>query len=136
MKHFDMSGTGNLVKSIRLHTDLPITVLFQHPSPSVDPKSRNAIRAAGKDCVEGLLYKSIQEVAIDFDFKQGANCWSDEALCSAFGFKSEVVRVSKANIICSEEGNMVNHPVFGNVPRVGWAHMKKGVEKAMTITTK
>ena len=136
MKHFDMAGTGNLIKSIRHHTHLPITVLFQHPSPSTDTKSRNAIRAAGSGCVEALFSKSIQEVAIVFDFKDRANCWSEKEVCSAFGFNMNVVKVSKENVICSEEGTIVCHPVFGNISRVGWAHMKKGVEKAITVTAK
>jgi hypothetical protein len=56
--------------------NLPIAVLFQHPSPSTEPKSINAISTAVKDCMTALDTKIVYFVHFIYDYHELNNSWT------------------------------------------------------------
>ena len=139
--HHNMaSGLHELVKSISVAVNLPIVILFQHPSPSKDKSSRSAIAAAAKSCIAGLIDLSVDSVYFVHDCHPSAtkNCWSSHELKSVALSKcanSDVamVNATEPSMICAMNEDAVSHPVFGNVQRSGWAKTKKGVEMSFHI---
>jgi hypothetical protein len=59
---------------------LPIIVLFQHPSPSPEKSSRNAIATASKDCMHALVSCYIEKIHYVFDYNPSKNTWSGDKL--------------------------------------------------------
>lgn len=141
--HYDMSnGLFDLLYVIKKKTFLPVLVLFQHPSPSLDPTSRKRLAVASKDCVMALEKKHVD--AIHFVYDQSPlclkTCWNSHDLqglvkleCGSEVWKT--ISISSPTVISM--GNIgVIHPIFGDIPRVGWASMKKGNEVAFCIKRK
>ena len=137
--HFDMNvGLGNLLESLSVHK-LPIVVLFQHPSPSPQPKSRNAIARASLHCIEGLLSGFVCSIHYVFDHNESTHSWTFQELSNLAVSKCN--DVTKASISVSNEATIsqfedteVNHPVYGMVNRNGWALMKKGEERTFNLS--
>ena len=129
-----------LLNNIYTITKLPILVLFQHPSPSVNHTSRVGLSVASRDCVSTLTQKNINSVHFVYDShcNTDKNFWHGAELkeLSLSQCKREVLSkicVSCTMTISPVDAMHVKHPVFGNSPRSGWALMKKGCERTFSI---
>lgn len=134
-------GVTNLISNIHAATDLPIVVLFQHPSPTKDTVSRSAISAASKECISALLTGYLASLYFVYDVNESKNAWTTKELkraaisrCSSVDL--EAIQVTDAVITSQLDDENAMHPVFGNVKRSGWAMLKRGVEMAFQITAK
>lgn len=131
---FDMGkGLLTYIRKLYAATDVPIVLLFQHPSPSANSKNTNSFATATNDCALALSLGLIKSVFFVFDHHKTKNCWtgkSIQALCKSkwsSTLKSSV-KMSPVTCICEQDQIQVNHPVFGIVQRAGWAKMKAGQE--------
>jgi len=140
LHYFDMSkGLLQLLNTLSSRCHLPIIVLFQHPSPSPEKTSRNAIATASKDCMHALVSGYIEEIHYVFDYNPSKNTWSGDklqALTHSLCEKHIIDNTCSSHIqTISQNGDeTVHHPIFGVVNRRGWALMKKGHEMAFVIT--
>eukprot|EP00804_Cyclotella_cryptica_P023294 CCRYP_000465-RA/>CCRYP_000465-RA protein AED:0.00 eAED:0.00 QI:492/1/1/1/0/0/2/21/294 len=140
LHYFDMSkGLLQLLNTLSSRRHLPIIVLFQHPSPSPEKTSRNAIATASKDCMHALVSGYIEEIHYVFDYNPSKNTWSGDklqALTHSLCEKHIIDNTCTSHTqTISENGDeTVCHPIFGVVNRRGWALMKKGHEMAFVIS--
>ena len=118
---------------------MPIIVLFQHPSPSPEKTSRNAIATASSDCMHALISGYIAEIHYVFDYNPSKNTWSGDKLQALVHSLCEQHIIDNTctlhSLTISENGDeTVCHPIFGAVDRSGWALMKKRHEMAFVIS--
>ena len=139
--HFDMGkNLLELITNIRAACLLPIDILFQHPSPSLDTKSRNVIACAATDCMSALMSEIISSVHFVFDQHETGTSWTYESLrhCCFSRNKAKQMKnsllVSNVSCIANDDDLSVNHPLFGIVQKGGWAKMKRGKEMTYFIT--
>lgn len=142
--HFDMSkGLFQLIKLLSSHVDIPISVLFQHPSPSPETRNINAISTAVADCVDALRADLITSCHFVYDSHNSKHTsdWDSkriQSLCNSnipIIYREHIV-MSSASLISALGENKVNHPLFGTIGRVGWAKMKGGEEWCFQIMNK
>ena len=126
-----------LLELIAGKTTARLQVLFQHPSPSL--VTRNSISCAGRDCAKAMLGGIISRVDFVFDFHPSKNSWNGQSLLDTFlascddqDIKNKLF-VSELTSIAEINCNGVDHPVFGDITRLGWAKMKKGTEQWVYI---
>ena len=137
--HNMQQGLFSLLKEIRHRVDMPVAVLFQHPSPTGD---NNAIALASKDCVQALLQGACTQIHYVYDshLSKKKTFWKGNQLkqlsLSRCEDLSESLTVTDPVTISDANECMVEHPVFGHVKKSGWALMKKGSETTFSITKK
>ena len=92
--------------------------------------SRDALATATKDCIDALIDASIDIIhfVYDYNMKLGKTSWQSDQLQRLAKSKcgnSELAKitVSDAQIVADRDSNLVQHPLFGSVPRGGWAQM-------------
>ena len=75
-------GLLDIVSAIHRALDLPVLLLFQHPSPSKDQAHRQALAVATRDSVVGLTSMLVSAVHYVHDTSTSTtqNCWPTEAL--------------------------------------------------------
>ena len=140
LHYFDMSkGLLQLLNSLSSRCHLPIIVLFQHPSPSPEKTSRNAIATAYKDCMHVLVSGYMEEIHYVFDYNPSKNTWTGDKLQALTHSLCEkhiidITCTSHTQTISENGDETVRHPIFGVVNRRGWALMKKGHEMAFVIS--
>jgi hypothetical protein len=68
----------DFVRLVQLASNLPVILLFQHPSPSADEKSRKALQKAVYDSAKSLQlgYSSSIYFVFDCNSTVGKNTWS------------------------------------------------------------
>ena len=140
-RHHDMAnGLLQLFTNIYTITKLPMLVLFQHPSPSLNHKSRVGLSVASRDCVFALTQQVINSVHFVYDAHRNTakNFWHGDELkeLSLSLCKRELlsnISVSCTTTISPIDATHVKHPIFGHSPRNGWALMKKGCERIFSI---
>ena len=141
--HFDMSkGLFHLIESLSSNVNVPISILFQHPSPSQETRNITAISISVADCVEALKADLITSCHFVYDcHKKSKSHWNSnqiQSLCKSnipIKYQKQIV-MSSASLISSLGEEKVNHPLFGMIRRVGWAKMKGGEEWCFRITKK
>lgn len=138
--HHNMKdGLMGILKCIKTKTSLPIHVLFQHPSPTGGTESREAIAYATAECAQAMLDHIIDSIHYVHDFNTcGKTCWKENELQRACLAKCKpsqrsLLCISTPTVVCEPDSTRVDHPLFGAVPRCGWAIMKKGYEIAFSI---
>ena len=137
----DMSmGLYFLLEKIGTITQLPVTVLFQHPSPTISP---NKLSIAARDCFRAVANNVIQNVHFVYDVHMNPNkhYWKYEHMMAilseqcSLSVLSQIV-ISSEETIADMDSWIVKHPVFGQVPHRGWALMKKGKEVTFSVIRK
>ena len=140
LHYFDMSnGLLQLLNILSSRCHLPIIVLFQHPSPSPEKTSRNAIATASTECMHALVSGYIEEIHYVFDYNPSKNTWSGDKLQALAQSLCEQHIIENTctsdTLTISENGDeTVCHPIFRVVDRRGWTLMKKGHERAFVIS--
>ena len=139
-RHDMSNGLYALLKQLRNSTALPLVVLFQHPSPTMN---QYKLSIASHDCFRALTDNVVQSVHYVYDRhpNPSKNFWKYNSL---FGtIKAQCTPQSLDHILFSQERTIseigdhhVQHPVFGQVPRVGWAALKKGIEVSFYVVKK
>ena len=146
--HNMKEGLRTLLHAIKSQTNLPVHVLFQHLAPSSDPtskagkKSRDVIASASKDCISALQEKMVESVHYVYDYNSSSSktTWKGDDLKRLATSKCDPSVLGKLEVtnpvtICGIDEDQVNHPLFGVIPRCGWALLKKGgCEMAFSIT--
>ena len=142
-KHDMNQPLSPILSSFKVMTKLPIIVLFQHPSPSKEVKSRDAIARASLDCISCLASETVQSVNFVYDGHPDPrkNCWRGNRLRNHCISKCSVLDLDKVVlsdpvIICTMKDRHFNHPIFGPIDRRGWASMKQGNEVTFHIVKK
>jgi len=135
----------HLLTHIGLSTHLPVVVLFQHPSPSKQCKSQIDFISASRDCISAIMNGFIKSIHYVYDHnpRPGSTSWSKDKIVSSILTSWELGVAISQDLFYSEErtiGEMnldtVDHPLFGVVPRSGWAGFKcRSLEKTFSITT-
>ncbi len=131
-----------LLYQVQQATRLPLVVLFQHPSPSNDSKSRGNLFGAIDACIKSLLSGVIVGIHFIFDcrpnYLSSGKCWNKMELeCHIRStYQSELMQFTckETKKICEYGETMIEHPTFGFVERKGWALMKKGEEYCFCIS--
>ena len=140
---FDFANGGDLHYLLGLlkksYPSNEIQVLFMHPSPGMD--ERNTYALAGKQCIDSLKKKYITSVFFVYDIlksnsKKKTNCWSYKSLLECFLSltNSEKLKISESCIISEKKQDTMQHPIFNNIRRKGWAAVRKGEEHCFFIT--
>lgn len=120
---------------------IPKVLLFQHPSPSPEVKSRTALKTAILESSISLKLGYVSSIHFVFDHNStvGKNTWSYHQLSKLVRESMEESQtsfsISEENILSSQNDDYVNHPVFGEISKVGWALMKKGGSEIGFIVT-
>jgi len=130
----------SLLEKIGTITQLPVTVLFQHPSPSISPIK---LSIAARDCFRAVANNVIQNVHFVYDVHMNPkkHYWKYEHMMAilseqcSLSILSQIV-ISSEETISDEDSGVVKHPVFGQVPHRGWALMKKGKEMTFSVIKK
>lgn len=142
ISHHNMQdGVYHVLESVCATYSVPVVVLFQHPSPARDGANRWALCSAGKDCISCLLSGHVNEIHFVFDYVQGRNCWTKASLEKAFTKQCMPdmiadILVSEPHVVSETGSKKVEHPVFGAIPRAGWADMKSGQEVSFCIMSR
>lgn len=137
--HDMRDGLLKILSSIHSSTDLPVFVLFQHPSPTSNKLSCEGLATASSECISALRQNFIEGIHFVYDchLDPKKTQWKGDSLknlsLSECGDTSDLL-VSDTKIICDTQESTVEHPVFGTVPRCGWALLKRGIEKSFAIT--
>ena len=128
-----------------LHQRIPgieKVILFQHPSPSPEIKSRNALETALHESSISLKMKYASSIHFVFDYnnKVGKNTWSYDELSNLVRVSMDEesqtsFSISKKAILSSPSKDYVKHPIFGKTSKVGWALMKTGGSEIGFIVT-
>ena len=77
-----------------------------------------------------------------FDYNPSKNTWSPQSLKDAFlkginGSGIEAgIKLHPHKVISEPNSKSVQHPVFGDTERFGWARMRKGQDVAIMIEKK
>ncbi len=125
----------DFVRLVQLASNLPVILLFQHPSPSADEKSRKALQKAVYDSAKSLQlgYSSSIYFVFDCNSTVGKNTWSYLTLTnfvtrSIRSLLSESVSfvISDEETLASPSDNEVDHLIFGKIDKLGWALKKSG----------
>ena len=130
----------SLLEKIGTITQLPVTVLFQHPSPSISPIK---LSIAARDCFLAVANNVIQNVHFVYDvhLNPKKHYWKYERMMAILAescplsILSQIV-ISSEETISDVDSVVVKHPVFGQVPHLGWASMKKGKEMTFSVIKK
>ena len=136
--YFDFSnGLYELLERISSKTDTRIQVIFQHPSPS--PESKQSFSSAGYACAKALLDDIIFRVDFVFDYEPTRNTWDEHSLFNSFlaNCSLEIRKklfLSQSKLISDIDSSIVDHPVFGDTTRLGWAKMRRGTEQWLHVT--
>lgn len=133
---FDYShGLFDFVRLVQLAANLPVILLFQHPSPSADEKSRQALQTAVYESAKSLQlgYSSSIYFIFDCNSTVGKNTWSYLTLTkfviqSIRSLQSEYESfvISDEETLSSPSDTEVDHLIFGKIDKVGWAQKKSG----------
>ena len=114
-----------------------IRVLMQHPNPSLDEKNQynmSCLFVSLKMCLELCI---ILDITFVYDFSHKRNTWSISKLLTLFMNNIDEKSVSQYSVgeekIISLKGCNVDHPLFGNINRYGWASMKKSDEYTFSM---
>jgi len=136
----------DFVRLVQLASNLPVILLFQHPSPSADEKSRKALQKAVYDSAKSLQlgYSSSIYFVFDCNSTVGKNTWSYLTLTnfvtrSIRSLLSESVSfvISDEETLSSPSDNEVDHLIFGKIDKLGWALKKSGgSEVGFSLKTK
>jgi hypothetical protein len=137
----------DFVRLVQLASNLPVILLFQHPSPSADEKSRKALQKAVYDSAKSLQlgYSSSIYFVFDCNSTVGKNTWSYLTLTnfvtrSIRSLLSESVSfvISDEETLSSPSDNEVDHHlIFGKIDKLGWALKKSGgSEVGFSLKTK
>ena len=122
----------------RAYPSNSIQVLFQHPSPALADRSSYAI--AGKHCIDALEKKYVTSIFFVYDVNtksnKESNCWSRDSLlkCVLSMTQCERLHISEECLISGKEEDRVQHPIFNNIRRKGWAFLRKGEEYYFSFT--
>lgn len=124
---------------IKEKTNAELKVLFQHPSPA--HISRDSINIATEDCTKALLEGIIQSVHVVYDYHIDKHTWDYMTLCALFSCnldssETALLDISDPLLISELDCILVQHPLFGETKRLGWALMKRGEECCFNITKK
>ena len=118
--HNMASGLLNILQAIKLRTNLPIVVLFQHPSPTGGRLSREAIASASMDCMLAMASRFVDCVHYVYDHHDvpSKTFWRDNSLRSLCTSKcnnetTNLLSVGQIHTICKPEQDKFAHPVFG-----------------------
>lgn len=136
----------DFVRLVQLASNLPVILLFQHPSPSADEKSRKALQKAVYDSAKSLQlgYSSSIYFVFDCNSTVGKNTWSYLTLTnfvtrSIRSLLSESVSfvISDEETLSSPSDNEVDRLIFGKIDKLGWALKKSGgSEVGFSLKTK
>jgi hypothetical protein len=131
-------GILDLLSAINFKTLLPVVVLFQHPSPSMDCKNRKNLQSTILECISAKERNVVESIHFVFDTNLGTkgNCWKErelfsmvETLCNG----NRTHQVTEPSVVSDKGVVVVRHPLFGDTERRGWAKMKSGVEMSFSI---
>jgi len=144
IQYHDMKdGFYDILHTIQTNTQLPILILFQHPSPTTEIRHRQALIKAALHCIMCLfIIDEVQSIHFVYDWNENSNtCWqknelrlfllkecylSSAALLHSITFTDDI-NISYINT------SMINHPVYGITKKRGWAQMKFGQERAFSV---
>lgn len=109
------NGLFDLLKSISSKVSLPISVLFQHPSPS--PSSEKDLSKAMSDCIKALQMTLITECVFGYDCHNSKSIgnWTNQRIISLYKsnmaeeIQDELV-ISDPNCISGFKEEKVIHP--------------------------
>jgi hypothetical protein len=145
IQYHDMKdGFYDILHSIQKYTQLPILILFQHPSPTTEVRHRQALIKAALDCIMCLTNISVvQGIHFVYDWNEKAKktCWQKNELRSLLLKECYLSSPAPPNAITFTydrnisyiNTTVINHPVYGISKRRGWAHMKYGQERAFSV---
>lgn len=142
---FDYSdGLLDFLKDLhqRIPPGIEKVILFQHPSPSPETKSRNTLQTAIREssiCLK-MRYASSIHFVFDYNNKVGKNTWTYKELSNLVRVSMDQesqtsFSISKEAILSSPSKDYVKHPIFGKTSKVGWALMKTGGSEIGFIVT-
>ena len=139
-KH-DMSvGLYSLLQVIKQSTALPLVILFQHPCPT---RNLHKLSIASRDCFYALAETLVDSVHFVYDWHTNPvkNCWQYKNLKRIITAQCptpilECLEFTFQGTISEMRAEIVQHPVCGLVPRVGWAALKNGIEVSCSVVRK
>ena len=130
-------GLYSLIKQLRDSTALPLVILFQHPSPTMN---HHKLSIAYRDCFRAFSDNVVESVHYVYDShtNHSKNFWKYKSLISTITGQCtsqimEYLQFTQERTISEIGGYQVQHRVYGQVPRVGWAALKKGIEVSFSV---
>lgn len=139
LQHYDMNdGLSALLSSVHIWLPwLELKVIFQHPSPSIDPRYRNALTRQISECMSLCAEDIVASVHFVYDWHRDRNCWKKNELQKIIieecGSSMIYFTTTADRCISIDETLMVHHPIHGIVPRRGWALLKRGEERSFSV---
>jgi hypothetical protein len=132
-------GLYSLIKQLRDSTALPLVILFQHPSPTMN---HHKLSIAYRDCFRAFSDNVVESVHYVYDShtNHSNNFWKYKSLIRTITGQCtsqimEYLQFTPETTISESDDYHVQHPVYGQVPRVGWAALKKGFEVSYIIAS-
>lgn len=130
----------SLLQVIKQSTKLQLVILFQHPCPT---KNLHKLSIASSDCFKALSESMVESVHYVYDWHSYPlkKCWNYDSLHTIITAQCyppilESIEFTSQRTISEMTANQVQHPVFGLVPRVGWAALKNGIEMSFSAIRK
>jgi hypothetical protein len=139
-RHDMSNGLYSLISQLRDRTALPLVILFQHPSPTMKP---HKLSIASRDCFRALSDNVLESVHYVYDrhIDHSKTFWKYDSLIGTITSQCpsqimESLQFTPEKSISEFGDDLVQHPVYGQVPRVGWAAWKKGIEVSFSVLRK
>ena len=126
----------------KIHRHIPssveIVVLFQHPSPRIDPVVRDVLIQGAMNCCKMCIRKIVSSIHFVYDWHTNRNCWERNELKALIMPQiscSQLLELhfTKNTSISIGNTTLVDHPIQGIVPHRGWALMKQGDERSFSV---
>lgn len=135
LAQFDYSSSlRDLLAAISESIGLDVKILLQHPTPSL--QGACPLRKACHDIIHCMEDREVSALCFVYDHCLKKNTWSKSTLlrrCIPNTLDSNLFTITAETLI-SEKGNMsVNHPLFGQTKRYGWAKTRNSDEMSFTI---
>lgn len=126
----------DLLIAVSASTRKPIKVLLQHPTPSSE--GVGDLKAACKGILNCVLKRVVSSLSIVYDYSSNRNTWSKKLfMLSCFADHVATSFAISDEILISKKGeDSVQHPVYGDTKRYGWAKTRNADEHSFVITLK
>lgn len=131
------NGIKDLLRQIKLASELPVVVLIQHPSPSTLDKNMAILKSTIHQCITAKEMNYVDSIHFVYNTNSGSTgtSWNEKKLFNMVKpmCENEAHQLIEPFVISEKGDAAVKHQIFGHTDRRGWAKLKGGEEMSFGI---